>query len=209
MSKAIPSAVVLVGLSLLAIAPSRATVIDFEDVELRGPFYETLLSHGFTFTSEHFHVWNGEIGEVSSGSNYLLEEGSDRGHPIEMSFGGNEFALLRFDGSELRTSFNEDRPNAHFIDVLGVRADNSTVFQRFVLDGIADGEGGADDFQRFEFLPSFTNLIGAIFSGSREGGSSGGIAFDNVEASSVPEPGSLALFGFGLLAACTVARRKR
>ncbi len=188
---------------------ANAIVITFDGLGTETIFTSATID-GFLFTSEHFHLL-GDGYFASNGTTYLAYE-SGRGHPISMSMiGGGTFSLLGLDGAEAVTSSPQDRPAAEAIGVLGFLADGGTVYAELVLDGIHDGgdRRSASDFQGFAL--SFTNLTSVLFYGIRADGRDGGIALDNLwlePGVSVPEPGSLTLFGLGLVAMGFARRRQ-
>ncbi len=199
---------------LLAAQASHAIVIDFNDAPTDLGIIETGVTiSGYTFESDHYHLFDARTGEAWNGTSYIGEEGGERGYPIRMSHAGGEtFDLVGFDASELLIGFglDSDYPNSSFIDVLGTLADTTQITQRFTLDGILDGRWGLDDFQTFIVSPQFTNLISVEFLGFALDGRNGGIALDNivVTPTSVPEPGTLLLLGAGLLGVCGARRRR-
>ena len=198
---------------LMATGLAHATVIDFEEVPDTADIQTSLSTQGYLFTSEHFHtpgssntyspfVWNG--------TNYIGYE-SGRGHPLAMSRAdGGSFSLYSLDVAEFYSAPNSDRPNADLIEIWGLGAGGQTMVHQFTLDGVYDGRNGAIDFQHFVLPSIFSDLSSVVFTGLRWGGADGGISLDNIEVvpTSVPEPGTLALFGLGLLAAGAARRRR-
>lgn len=81
----------------------------------------------------------------------------------------------------------------------------------FTLDGIADGPGGADDFQKFTLPDTFRGLDHIYFDAEDCGTSGCDFAIDNFADSPapVPEPGVLGMFGFGLLGLGLAIRRRK
>lgn len=146
---------------------------------------------------------------VYNGSNYLLALGA----PVAfMRADGELFSLSSFDGAE--SHMNAAWIWAKNIRVVGEYADGSTVSTDFLLDGINDATGPLVDFQGFNLSSAYGALRRVTFSGV--GGNVNYYTLDNVrfnggdsvEAEAVPEPGSLALAGLGLLAAAGVKRKR-
>ncbi len=73
------------------------------------------------------------------------------------------------------------------LHVIGTYADDSTVLEVLIFDGIADGPGGAVDFQTFELPMSFDGLksVNFLLNGTGAGNLDGLFGIDNIE---VPEP---------------------
>lgn len=192
----------------LAAASASAQLVDFEDVDGSGnPIVTDVASGGFRFTSDHFHAISNPEGFGGSGNEsrtWIGHEGGDLGRAITMTrASGGLFDLHSFDGAELWINSNSSYPNASEIEVVGTRADGSTVTQRVRLDGIVDGRGGRADFQAFD-LRGFTGLRAATFNGLLEGRASYAFAVDNINT--VPAPAGAVLLG---LAGATARRRRR
>jgi len=111
---------------------------------------------------------------------------------------GSTFDFTGFDGGEAHTE--REASWAQSILVTGTTAGGAIISESFILDFINDGEGPLNDFQSFSPLQSFTNLVSLNFEGigGNEWFTVDNINVDTSEASSVPEPASLALLGLGL-----------
>jgi len=213
--------VLVAALSLMA-AGSRvqANVVTFNGVSSSGnptlTLFTPLTTEGFTFTSPHFHTVDspgttGYGGAVDNGTIYIAEEAGSLGLPITMAAqSGQPFGLVSFDGAELwldaAAAASGGYPNAYYINVLGNLSGGGTVNAQFTLDGIADGAGGAADFQTFALPGSFVNLASVVFSGAQVTGAPGAIALDNLNTGAIPAPGALLL---GSIGAALVARFRR
>jgi hypothetical protein len=98
---------------------------------------------------------------------------------------GGLFSLISLDIAE----YSEYVVKKSFA-ISGLKSDGSTVHANLSLDGIFDGAGGIDDFQHY--VLNWTDLVRVDFN-------SYGVAFDNLELTSVPSPATLLLFGTGLI----------
>jgi len=125
------------------------------------PSFQYYGEKGFYFTSSGFF-----------GPSFLLGYGFDdsRAFPISGKYYatffsdqggihfsntlGRAFSMVSVDLAEYSTFFHSP------IDVtfIGHRKDDSAVTQTFTIDGVIDGSGPLQDFQRFYFGPQFTNL---------------------------------------------------
>ena len=201
-------------LFVLAMAPRAAfaSTISFEDTGQSGACGATTLSTtsvGFVFTSPRQNVCNGtRVDLVSNGTNFLV---ADTAVTINMApVAGGTFSLSAFDYAELYWA--SQYPAS--IRVTGSVFGGGTLSQTLTMDGIMDGPNGAlVDFQHGT-LSGFTNLTSASFQAlSGFGSPAPNFSLDNIvvtdeRPSSVPEPATLGLMGFGLVAIASLLRRK-
>jgi hypothetical protein len=216
--------------ALLAASPARAAVIDFEDTGTNPflTFGNPITSHGFDFTAPPGSVSLGVPGLVtifdgqscapscaSNGTRVLavggldLNPGTDQ--PIVMTTSsGDDFFLHGFDFAEF-VGDGSTNLNAVAITLVGHKSGGGVVFQSFFLDGLNDGPGGLNDFQSALLLPAWTNArLSSIEIQGFNGDSPStprGFELDNINATAVPEPGTLTLIGAGL--AGLAMRRRR
>ncbi len=195
---------------LMSAGAAQADVLTFDSV----PSSETIFSHltygEYEFDSEHFHTFGATPyfdNVVWNGGTFLGYE-SGRGHAMTMTrTDGGAFNLEALDVGEFFNYENRDRPNAQLLDITGTLASGGTVSYQIYLDYIFDGRYGLADFQTFQLPALFTNVTSLVFTGLRLDGSAGGVSIDNLVVS-VPEPGTLALLGAGLLMVGVSRRRK-
>jgi hypothetical protein len=195
---------------LLAAGTSHAEVLTFDGIPSSQTIYSHVTYGEYEFASSHFHAYGDHPyfdGCAWNGGTHLGYE-SGRGAPITMTrTDGGSFSLEGLDASEFYSFHVADRPNAQLLDITGTLAGGGTVTQLVNLDGIFDGVEGQADFQTFQISSLFTNVTSVVFTGLRLDGNSGGVTLDNIRVS-VPEPGTLALLGAGLLLVGAVRRRK-
>lgn len=93
---------------------------------------------------------------------------------------GSSFTLRSFDAAEFQVGLNA----ADVIEIIGYRADGSTVNERYLLDGLNDGIGGETDFESFSLPADFKGLVSVSFFGLNTDGSNDvtrGFSLDNVQ----------------------------
>ncbi len=203
--------------ALLAVAAfgagvASATTVTFEDVA-SGILPLPISSTGFQFTGAGLvgvTPDGSDCGPLCSanGSQRVLIPGSIFGAvAITMSrIDAATFALVALDGAEMFSGIAEN--DAARIDYVGYLAAMVVTSGFLTLDGINDGPGGVADFQTFGISGVMVDRI--VFSGS--GGTNGNNAFalDNLVTldNTVPEPGTLAVVGLGLVGLAAVRRRR-
>ena len=113
------------------------------------------------------------------------------------------FSITSIDLAEFTTTL----PEAATINFYGYHSDGSVVSTSFTTDGIADGAGGALDFQTFLFGAGWSDLTRVEVPGATAPGQ--GWMMDNLVVSgspnssfisAVPEPGMGALLTLGAIA---------
>ncbi len=133
---------------------------------------------GFHFSSDHFHVIGTQSffsGFSSNGTTHIGYE-SRRGFPVRMDrVGGGTFSLLSFDADEFYIDAYPPGPDAHTVEVTGIRQDGSTVSHTVTLDGLYH-----QPYQHFVLPSSFVNLTAVVFAGHDVNNLDGGISLDNI-----------------------------
>jgi hypothetical protein len=189
---------------------AQADVLTFDELPSTDAIFSHITYGEYEFDSDHFHTFGATPyydNVVWNGTTFLGYE-SGRGHPLVMTrTDGGAFSLEALDVGEFFNYENGDRPNAQLLDITGTLASGGTVSYQLTLDYIFDGRYGQPDFQTFQLPGLFTNVTSIVFTGLRFNGWDGGVSIDNLVVS-VPEPGTLALLGAGLLMVGAARRRK-
>jgi len=197
-----------------SVGTAQATTITFEDHAVPSGTQTTcfsgigcdLTSGGFFFDTlaNHYHLANNTNlngANVDDGSTYFVTD-ADPSQTTFSQVGDAAFALISIDYAEwVGTN------SARKITATGFRVGGTIVSADLFLDGIFDGQGGAADFQTFNFDSTWTNLLSVKLVGSNAlTGTLNYFAIDNLVVSdAVPEPATLTLVGFG----CAYMIRRR
>jgi len=191
----------------MSVSSARASVIDFNEIASApclGSGASPITSDGFQFTATaggfgSLTICDDSSGYASNGSNFLTEVFNST---ITMTAeGGGTFSLNSLDATRLHQGFDFDATEWR---ITGHLSGGGTVTTTFQLDDVADGVGGADDFQNFIFPNTFVDLTSATFVGwDAEAGQQGQAAYgalDNIVVNQpVPEPSTGLLVFAGLL----------
>jgi hypothetical protein len=196
-----------------SIGTAQAITITFEDQGFvptppfnAEPRLGDLTSGGFFFdTASNSYQLANNSASVDNGTTYLVTQGDPLSRVTFSQVGGAPFALTSFDYAEW-----QEANTAHEITVPGKLVAGGTISMLLPLDLVFDGPGGQPDFQNVNFDSSWGNLLSVALTGT--GATSGSLnyfAIDNiqVDATAVPEPGTLTLLSLG--SAYLIHRRRR
>jgi hypothetical protein len=199
------SLVVLV--SGMSVASAQASTIDFNELAsggCLGAASTSITSDGFQFTGsgpvDAMTLCDDSSGYASNGSNFLSEIWNFS--IIMTAVDASTFSLDSLDATRLHQGYVFDPTE---LRITGTLSGGGTVSATFALDDVADGVGGAADFESFILPSTFVDLTSVRFVGFNTTAGSGFgqsaySALDNivVNEAPVPEPGTLPLLGVGL-----------
>ncbi|HRP27395.1 MAG TPA: FxDxF family PEP-CTERM protein, partial [Burkholderiaceae bacterium] len=120
--------------------------------------------------------------------------------------GGGLFSLDGLDVAELWRA-GEPLNDFYQVSLTGNQFGGGVLSMLIELDGVADGPGGANDFQTIA-LGGWTNLMSVTITGVNAVGGFGDYSIDNLLVNVVPEPGTYALMLAGLGLVGFMARRR-
>lgn len=189
----------LTGVALLfgMACAAEAAVLDFESLRHDD---DQIAAHGATYEEDGFRLTNTAddpsfatfgtgMDGLFTGSTALFNDNWEGTTVLTRTDGG----WFRLNSIALAELYPLEEPYA--VTFTGLLGDGSTVSQSFTLDGLFGAE-------TFTFDATFTNLVSVSWLQSDYFHQ-----FDNIDASPVPEPSTLLLFGAGLLAVAA-GRRK-
>lgn len=196
----------ILALALCAAGVANATVINFNNNPDDSYFVGSVASNGFVVTPNDGASNIGTMSNLDgsgmvNGSIYLglWSNTSARASIVLKNATSVLFSLQSFDFDNAYQNVSGARTSS--ITVVGTRADRTSVSQTF------SNLSNVVTFQTYLLNNSFQGLTSVSFNAT--GGSKVRALFDNitVNAAAVPEPGSLALLGLGILG--LVAARKK
>jgi len=187
------TAALAAGLALMGAGAAHADVT-FEDVATGNYGTNSVQSGGFTFNTTYFQTISNATGfGVSNETNYLAYLGLGTNTETFSASSGTPFTLSSIDLGGW-TSFG---PNARDITITGTQVGGNLVsFTANVLP---------TSFTRFN-LNGFTNLQSVTLGNAGDGYY---VAVDNIFATAVPEPESVAMLLAGVVLLAGAVRRQR
>lgn len=229
-------AALLLGIGALGALPVRAELVNFEDVQAGIVGHNDYFRSGnywFTGWSAERDATNGDfVGMVVDGrdrdtcvngacpvnnaSHYYagVNDGVLFMDPLRSS---DTFQLKSFDASYIGAYAGATYPSIPaLLRVQGFFADGSYLYQDFALGGATGGHFNFQSYSTGAFGNAYFSEIAFFALACNAGGScspfttnEGQFAIDNIlTAAAVPEPSTYLMMAFGLMALCTMSRRR-
>jgi hypothetical protein len=201
--KAVGAAILLVGIIAFSTV-TKADTLTFDAPPSSGAVqFSSTTFQGFTFSTpgSFNHVASGHFSSAvaHNNSSYVVVAPS-AGSAVAMS-NGQAFSVQFFDADTF-----VHIQGASSITVTGFLSNGGTISQTFITDAIGDGPGPNADFQTFA-LSGFTDLTSIQFLSNNNA-----FALDNIcvttTTAPVPEPGTMFLFGSGLIGVGGALRKR-
>jgi len=176
---------------------AQATLVDFEDIPSLSTSRFVIQDKGLTFTGINMDVlgpeWSGYF--VKNGTTTLMTN-----HYFSTTVTATSGDLFSLNQLDIALIFILDQQAQEYASLVGYFSDGSSISTDLLVS--------ASSYQTFN-LTGFENLKSIVVS-KRELGN-GSLGFDNFDfdVQAVPEPGSLALLGLGLVGLVLARRRKR
>ena len=192
---------------------ATAITINFEDIP-GDTVGQLVTSDGYNFAGDNFgavYYTNGSFCDpacVSNGTRTMLALGPLFGYSEQITMtqsGGGDFWLSSLDAGGVFTGNNPeyDAEQIGIVELLG----GVTVATGSI--GLTAGSDGVANFQSFNIGSALADTV--VFTGIGGANGNNGFSLDNliVQDSTVPEPGTVALLGVGMVVLLLSAVRKR
>lgn len=186
-------------LFLLQIAIAQGSMVTFDPppcltCESRLTHYE---EDGVLITGSYSHYGMDVSGNAVNASTGAVRFSHFSAMSIQLSDGSN-FSLNAVDLAEFSDAFQGTQQTVTFT---GLKSNNTTVSQDFIIDGLMDGTGSMTDYESFVFSTEFSDLMKVDISSTM-------FSMDNLKINAVPVPAAMWLFISGLTGLMVFAKRK-